>query len=80
MAQEPHIIATDRIVDDALGRVVYGPGDAVPLADAEKYGLVAADKPKAKKKAADAPAKARAKKGPTEDRMKRKGEDRDGDS
>ena len=36
------IIAPHRVVDEALGRVMYGTGQRVPIADAVKYGLIPA--------------------------------------
>lgn len=66
LADEGYVIATRRIDDPELERVVYGVGDRVPMADAIKYGLVA--KPKKT---------ARAKKGPEHDRAKRPAEDRE---
>lgn len=41
MAGKQYVIAPHRIVDHDLGRVMYGTGDRVPLADARKYGLIA---------------------------------------
>jgi hypothetical protein len=42
---EDFVIAPHRVDDPETQRAVYGAGDRVPRADAEKYGLV--DKPKA---------------------------------
>lgn len=47
MADKPWITAPHRIVDHELGRVVYGTGDRVPIADAIKYGLVDTGSPQA---------------------------------
>lgn len=63
MADKEYVFAPHRIVDPELGRVVYGPGDRVPLADAIKYGLI----PKPKKQRARKPKNNRAHK-PKEDR------------
>jgi hypothetical protein len=41
------VYATDRVLDTQLGRVVYGAGDPVPMADAVRYGLVEAAQPAA---------------------------------
>lgn len=43
MGNRNWIPAPHRIVDADLGRVVYGTGDQVPLADAVKYGLIPPD-------------------------------------
>lgn len=72
MEGQDYVIATDRVHDDEHERFVYKAGDKVPIADAIKYGLI--DKPPAKKAAAKV--SKRAKKGPAEDRAKRKAEDR----
>lgn len=40
MADKQWITAPHRIVDHTLGRVMYGTGDQVPIADAVKYGLL----------------------------------------
>lgn len=71
MADQDHVIAPHRIVDHELERVVYSTGDKVPMGDAVKYGLI--DKAPAKKAAK---ASKRARKGPAEDRARKKGEDR----
>jgi hypothetical protein len=70
MAETEHIIASERVVDHELGRVVYSPGDRVPLDDAIRYGLI--DKPPAKK-AAKRP---KGKRKPAEDRARKRSEDR----
>jgi hypothetical protein len=70
-----YVVAPHAISDPELGRKPYGAGDKVPWADAVKYGLVTEkdrlpdpDAPPAKGK--------RAKKGPAEDRARKKAEDR----
>lgn len=68
MAEPDYVIAPHRIRDKD-GTVVYGAGTQVPMADAVKYGLV--PKPAKAKKASK-----RARKGPAEDRARKKGEDR----
>lgn len=70
MAEQDHIIAPHRIVDDELGRVVYGTGERIPIEDAIKYGLVK----KAPAKAA-AP-RPKGKRQPAEDRARKPAEDR----
>lgn len=40
IAGRDFVYATERVMDRDLGRVVYGAGDPVPMADAIKYGLV----------------------------------------
>ena len=40
MATQDYVVTPHRIVDPELQRVVYGPGERVPLDDAVKYGLV----------------------------------------
>ena len=72
MADKDHVVTDERIVDEELGRVVYSPGDRVPMDDAVKYGLV--KKAPAKKAAKKAPA--RGKRGPVEDRAKKPGANR----
>lgn len=39
------VYAPHAITDRALGRVVFGAGDPVPMADAVRYGLVDAPQP-----------------------------------
>lgn len=79
MADQPYVTATERIIDEQLGRVVYSPGDRVPMADAEKYGLV---KPATPVEGGPEPAKAkrgrrtRHKPGPDETTARTPGEDR----
>lgn len=77
MAGKDYVIAPHRIVDRERGRVMYGTGDRVPLADAVKYGLVAGVDDEAVQPPPDAaPEPTNAKKGrrtrhhdgPTEDR------------
>lgn len=45
MADKAFVIAPHRIVDHEIGRVMYGTGERVPLADAIRYGLVEPDAP-----------------------------------
>lgn len=68
------VYAPHAIADPDLERNVYGAGDRVPMADAIKYGLVAAPEPQP----AEPPAKGRrrARKGPDEDRARKPNEDR----
>lgn len=40
MANKAYVITPHRIDDPELERVMYGPGDNVPLDDAIRYGLV----------------------------------------
>jgi hypothetical protein len=68
MADKDHVIATERIVDEELQRVVYSPGDRVPMDDALKYGLV---KKSAAKKAAKKQAPSKGKRAPAEDRARK---------
>lgn len=64
MADKPWIIAPHRIVDHERGRVMYGTGDRVPLADARKYGLLPPeDVPAAVPKVENEPAPTGAKRG-----------------
>lgn len=43
MGNRNWITAPHRIVDHERGRVMYGTGDRVPIADAVRYGLLPAD-------------------------------------
>lgn len=72
MAEQDHVIAPHRIVDQELGRVMYGTGDRVPLEDAIKYGLVK----KAEKVAKKATPRPKGKRAPAEDRAAKPAEDR----
>lgn len=71
MADQEYVIAPHRIVDHDLGRVMYGTGDRVPMADAVKYGIVDAPKKAAKKQA-----RPKGKRKPAEDRARKPSEDR----
>lgn len=79
MADHDYVITPQRIVDPVLERVVYGPGERVPMIDAIKYGLVdantAAVAGEAPKPAPAAKRGARARK-PSEDRAHKPAEDR----
>lgn len=72
MAGKRWIIAPHRIVDDDLGRVMFGTGERVPIADAIRYGLIEAEpdpEPQPRPKGKKAPAEDRARK-PAEDRKR----------
>lgn len=73
MADKDYVIAPHRIVDHELGRVMYGTGHRVPMADAVKYGLV--DEPVEKAPAKKA-ARPKGKRKPAEDRARKPAEDR----
>lgn len=73
MADKDFVIAPHRIVDSDLERIVYGPGERVPMADAIKYGLV--DEPVEKAPAKKA-ARPKGKRKPAEDRARKPAEDR----
>lgn len=45
IAGRDFVYAPHAIADPALERVVYGAGDPVPMADAIRFGLVAAPEP-----------------------------------
>lgn len=70
-----YVIAKTAIADPDLERHVYGAGDRVPIADAIKYGLVAAaptpeaeEQPTRGRRSKHGPDEDRAKHGPDEDR------------
>lgn len=59
MDDQEFVEAPHAIEDTELERIVYGPGDKVPMADAIKYGLVEKTSPR---KSKAEPAEDRAKK------------------
>lgn len=73
MADQDYIIAPHRIVDEELGRVMYGTGERVPMADAVKYGLVDKAEKVTAEKAAPRP---KGKRAPAEDRAAKPAENR----
>ncbi len=75
MAQEPHVIATERIDHPDGGPALYGVGDKIPYAHAVELGLTGDDIVAAHQAVLDARDEARARK-PTEDRAKKPAEDR----
>lgn len=58
-----YVVTPYAIDDPELGRIVYGANDRVPMADAVKYGLVAAPKKRTSPRTT--------KKAPAEDRSRK---------